>query len=391
VRTLTLLLLLLTGLCVSAHELPERVAIKMLVAEQPETRSLDIMLRVPLEAMRDVDFPLEGPGYLVIDRASRALDEAAGLWIVDEIVLRAAGEALSPGSVTTRLALPANRAFEGIEQARQHFANPPLAASTQVFWRQALLDVRLQFPLPDEVETSDLRLDVALQHLGVLTRVDLLHVAADGSEALFSFDGYIQGLMLEPGALGVASDFLERGVVHILGGIDHLLFLLCLILPLRRLWPLIKAVTAFTVAHSITLAAAALGYVPEPLWFPALVETLIAASIVFLAIENVLLPHFSHRVTIAFLFGLIHGFGFSFALAESLSFATDHQLVALATFNLGVEIGQIGVVLIMVPLLQLLLRVVESERVLVFLISLLVGHTGWHWMLDRLDRLTGYW
>jgi hypothetical protein len=65
--------------------------------------------------------------------------------------------------------------------------------------------------------------------------------------------------MLQPGALGVAADFLERGVLHILGGIDHLLFLLCLTLPLRRLWPLIKVVTAFAVAHSITLSAAALG------------------------------------------------------------------------------------------------------------------------------------
>jgi hypothetical protein len=87
----------------------------------------------------------------------------------------------------------------------------------------------------------------------------------------------------------------------------------------------------------------------------------------------------------------VHGFGFSFALAEALSFAPGHQLVALAAFNVGVEIGQIGVLVIAVPLLQVLSRIVPSERVLVILISLLIGHTGWHWMSERLERLAGYW
>jgi hypothetical protein len=122
-----------------------------------------------------------------------------------------------------------------------------------------------------------------------------------------------------------------------------------------------------------------------------LVESLIAASIVFLAIENVLLPRFSYRFVAASLFGLVHGFGSSFALAESLQFASGHQLAALAALTIGIEIGQVAVVMLMVPMLHLLLRVVESERALVLLISLLVGHTGWHWMLERLERLAGYW
>lgn len=391
VRSLALLLLLLPAFSVTAHELPQRVAVKMLMATAPDSRSVEIMLRVPLEAMRDVDFPLEGPGYLLIDRAHAALGEAAGLWIVDEIALRAGGKPLVPESVTTRLALPTSRAFDSLEMARQHFAGPGLDPSTRLFWRQALLDVRLQIPLPDNAEPSALRLDVALQHLGVLTRVDVLYVAADGAEALFSFDGFAEGLVLEPGMLSVAGDFLNRGVLHILGGLDHLLFLLCLVLPLRRFWPLVKVVTAFTVGHSLTLASAALGFVPQPLWFPALVEALIGASIVFLAMENVLLTRFSHRFAIALLFGLVHGFGFSFALAESLPFAPGHQLVALASFNLGVEIGQLGVLLFLVPVLHLLLRIAASERAVLVLISLLVGHTGWHWMSERLERLSGYW
>jgi hypothetical protein len=97
----------------------------MLVAENRDTRSIEIMLRVPLEAMRDVDFPLYGPAYLAVERAGEALKEAAGLWIVDEIVLRAAGETLAPSSVTTRVALPANRAFDNIEKAGIIFSTRP--------------------------------------------------------------------------------------------------------------------------------------------------------------------------------------------------------------------------------------------------------------------------
>ncbi|MFK7830929.1 MAG: HupE/UreJ family protein [Congregibacter sp.] len=390
-RALALLTLLFAASFVTAHELPPRVAVRMLVAVDAAGRSAEIMVRVPLEAMRDVDFPLEGPGYLRIEQAREALREAAGLWIVDSISLRASGEALLPSHVTTRLALPSNRAFDSLAQAQEHFSGPLLDPSTRIFWRQALLDVRFELLLPPNTAASDLVVDVALQHLGVRTRVDLLYFAANQSESLLSFDGAVQGLSLAPGILSVTGDFFLQGVKHIVSGLDHLLFLICLVLPVRRFWPLVKVVTAFAIAHSITLAAAALGYAPQPLWFPALVEFLIAASIVFLAIENVLRQRFSHRAAIAFLCGLVHGFGFSFTLAEALPFAQNHQLVALASFNLGVEAGQIAVLLVFVLSLQLLSRLVTSERTLILLVSLLVGHTGWHWMSERLERLSGYW
>jgi hypothetical protein len=168
------------------------------------------------------------------------------------------------------------------------------------------------------------------------------------------------------------------------------LFLLCLVLPIRRPWPLVGAVTAFTVAHSVTLGAAALGWVPSVLWFPSLVESLIAASIVFLAIENVLRTSFDARYLAAFVFGLAHGFGFASALRESLQFAQGQQLVAIATFNLGVEAGQLLVLTLLLPVFVWLFPRVPSPRALVIVVSLLVGHTGWHWMTERLTALSGY-
>ena len=183
---------------------------------------------------------------------------------------------------------------------------------------------------------------------------------------------------------------MQSGFAHILDGIDHLLFLLCLVLPLRRFWHLVGVVTAFTAAHSITLFCAAFGLAPGALWFPPLVETLIAASIVYMAIENASsgLPAvalakvgsigsggsdrsggFQRRWIVAFAFGLVHGFGFSFALQDTLQFAGSHLVTSLVSFNVGVELGQLLVLAMLIPVLSLLFRFVVAERIG-------VGHLG---------------
>jgi hypothetical protein len=171
---------------------------------------------------------------------------------------------------------------------------------------------------------------------------------------------------------------------------DHLLFILCLVIPFRRFRSLLVVVTSFTVAHSITLIAAALGFAPDALWFPPLIETLIALSIVFMAFENIVGPRLERRWLIAFVFGLVHGFGFSFALRESLQFAGAHLLTSLVSFNVGVELGQIFVLALAVPVLVWLFKRVVAERMGTILLSALVAHTGWHWMTERASALRQY-
>jgi hypothetical protein len=178
--------------------------------------------------------------------------------------------------------------------------------------------------------------------------------------------------------------FVDLGFFHILDGTDHLLFLLCLVIPFRRLGALIPVVTAFTIAHSVTLIASAYNLAPNFLWFPPLIETLIAISIVYMALENIVGgSSLQRRWMMAFGFGLVHGFGFSFALRESLQFAGSHLLTSLLSFNVGVELGQLLVLVLLVPVLQLLFRYAVAERVGTIILSALVAHTAWHWMLDR--------
>jgi hypothetical protein len=170
------------------------------------------------------------------------------------------------------------------------------------------------------------------------------------------------------------------------------------VIPFRRLRPLIGVVTAFTVAHSITLIASASGHAPGGLWFPPLIEVLIALSILYMALENIVLfasPHgttrrLERRWIIAFLFGLVHGFGFSFALRESLQFSGSHLVTSLLSFNAGVEIGQITVLLLAIPALTLLFQYVVTERVGTIILSAFVAHTAWHWVSDRWTTLRLY-
>ena len=144
------------------------------------------------------------------------------------------------------------------------------------------------------------------------------------------------------------------------------------------------------MAHSVTLIASAFNMAPEAPWFPPLVETIIALSIVYMAVENIVGVKLRRRWLITFGFGLVHGFGFSFALRETLQFAGSHLLMSLLSFNVGVELGQLVVLAVLVPALTLAFKHIVPERIGAVLLSALVAHTGWHWMTERGAELALY-
>jgi hypothetical protein len=246
------------------------------------------------------------------------------------------------------------------------------------------LDILLEYPIASE--RSGFSIQPRLSRLGLQVLTTIRFLPPGGAERAFEIHGDAELVRLDPRWHQAALRFVELGFRHILDGTDHLLFIACLVIPFRRLRPLIVIATAFTIAHSITLMAAAFGYAPEGLWFPPLVETLIATSIVYMALENIVGANVMRRWIIAFGFGLVHGFGFAFALHESLQFAGSHLVTALLAFNVGVEFGQVAVLLVMVPALNLLFRYLP-ERIGVIILSALIAHTGWHWMTERFADL----
>lgn len=370
-----------------AHEVPSRVAVRAYL--KADSSVVRVLVRVPMEAMRDVEFPMRGAGYLDLARTEQALGDAARLWVADAMTIIADGRTLPTGSVVAaRASLPSDRAFETLSSARASFDRAPLDAATDVPVGQAMLDVMLTYPIASP--SAHLAINARFATLGVKTTTVLHYVTPRGDERTYLYDGD-QGVMpLEPGWWYTTSRFTSMGMRHLFGGLDHLLFLLCLIVPVRRIRPIIGIVTAFTVAHSITLAAAGLGFAPNALWFPPLVELLIAVSIVVMAVSNVVGATLERRWIVAFGFGLVHGFAFSSALSDSLQFAGSHLVAALAAFNLGIELAQIMAIALAVPALNWLFRRVVAERPGMIVGSVLIAHSAWHWMTARFEVLSRY-
>ena len=189
------------------------------------------------------------------------------------------------------------------------------------------------------------------------------------------------------GALGVARTYSVLGVEHILSGIDHLLFVLALLIITRGGWKLVKTVTAFTIAHSITLSLAALGYVHVP---SAPVEALIALSIVFVAAEILCGRQGRGGVTarapwiVAFMFGLMHGLGFAGGLSEA-GLPDAHIPTALLFFSLGVEAGHFLFIGVVLSLIAAARRVKWSAPQWAQLVPpYAVGSVAMFWVIQRI-------
>jgi hydrogenase/urease accessory protein HupE len=188
----------------------------------------------------------------------------------------------------------------------------------------------------------------------------------------------------------VAWSYLKMGVIHIFGGIDHLLFVLALVVIVPNRWMLLKTITAFTVAHSITLALAALGFVHVP---PGPTEAVIALSIVFLAVEIVHSRQGKFSVAqrypwaVAMIFGLFHGLGFAGALSEVG--LPQHEIpLALLMFNVGVELGQIAFVFVVLGFLAMFRFACDMFPTIspigrLQLVPYIIGSVAAYWTIER--------
>jgi hypothetical protein len=371
-----------------AHDIPNDVTVQAFV--KPEGQKLHLLLRVPLNAMRDTEFPERGAGYLDLARVDASLREAAMVWIADAIEIYENDSRMpNPQIVDVRASFPSDKSFASYDEAYTHVTGPSLSNDVQVYWNQVMLDVLFEYPIHSD--RSRFSIHPGLARLGLQVIIALRFLPPDGAVRAFEFVGDPGLVRLDPQWYQAALNFVKLGFFHILDGTDHLLFLFCLVIPFRSLRKLIPVVTSFTVAHSITLIASAYNLAPDFLWFPPLIETLIAMSIVYMALENIVGGiGVQRRWMITFGFGLVHGFGFSFALRQTLQFAGSHLLASLLSFNIGVELGQLLVLVLLIPLLHAFFRYAVAERMGTIILSALVAHTGWHWMLDRGSRLAQF-
>jgi len=384
IAALSLVVLMTGTVRVSAHDIPNDLTVQAFA--RPDGHTFTLLVRVPLKAIMDIEFPRREREYVDLDRVDQALHDAATIWLTRRIELYEDDTALSaPRIVSTRLSLESDRSFAAYEQALAHVTGRPLTSATSLFWEQGLLDVLFEYPIASD--RSHFAIRMAFDRLGIRVVTALRFMAPGGVVRPYELEGDAGRVALDPQWQQAAGRFITLGFFHILDGTDHLLFLFCLVIPFRRVWTLVPIVTSFTVAHSITLIASAYNYAPGALWFPPLIEALIAISIVYMALENIAVKSPRRRWIVTFLFGLVHGFGFSFGLQHTLQFAGAHLLTSLLSFNVGVELGQLLVLAVMVPALALLFRVVADTRTTTIVVSVLVAHTAVHWTYDRVGAL----
>jgi HupE / UreJ protein len=379
VAALFVVLVLLPATRLFAHDIPRDVTVQAFA--KPEGQTFKLLVRVPLKAIMDIEFPRKERDFMDLERIDQALRDASMIWLARKVELFEDDTLLpEPRILSTRVALESDRSFASYEQALAHVTGPALGNDVSIFWEQGLLDVLFEYPI--RYDRSHFAIHMAFDRLGIRV-VTALRFMPPGVVRAYELEGDAGLVPLDPRWSQAVLRFVNLGFFHILDGTDHLLFLFCLVIPFRRLWTLVPIVTAFTVAHSITLIAAAYNYAPGALWFPPLIETLIATSIVYMALENIAVDSPRRRWMITFLFGLVHGFGFSFGLQHTLQFAGSHLLTSLLSFNVGVELGQLLVLVLMVPGRGRHVRYLGAGRLGTKKLSAIVAHTAWHWMTDR--------
>jgi len=338
----------------------------------------DLIARVPMDLLRGVPFPV-ADGHYDLPRTGPTA-ELATLLLADSFVLAENDARLTPVRSEGRLVSVSDRSFDQFDHALAS-EHAPIDRQASIPIDSGYLVVHFIYPVTSDHARFEIQSRMAVD-VGVLAPLTVRFQRGDEVGRAMIVAGGADPLDLDPLWYRAAGGFVVLGIEHILSGTDHLLFLLCLVVPVRRLRDIVPVITAFTAAHSVTLIASAMGLAPRGAWFPPLVEAAIAASIVYTAIENIITRSVGRRWLISCLFGLIHGFGFSNALGDSLQFAGKHLLVSLLAFNVGIEAGQLGVLVVGLPVL-IVLRRWFTPRAVVVVLSALGGTLGGVWLFER--------
>ena len=362
-----------------AHEIPVDAQVQVFLKQ--DEQQLTLLIRAPMSAMKEVEFPLIKDTYLNLEKIKPSLEQAAQLWFTDNLKISQNGVLLStPIIENARISLPSDRSFGAYAAALAHVQKTQWNLPDNLVWSQQYLDIQLTYPLASS--GARIGIDFGLQRLALRVGINLRFKLLNAEEQAFELNAKEGVVLLNPSLWQASWRFMKSGFEHILSGTDHLLFIACLILLAPSWMQLLGVITSFTAAHSVTLIASALGFAPSGLWFTPWVEWAIALSILFMALQNIWNPSVRRRWILCALFGLVHGFGFSFALHETLQFAGAHWMVSLLSFNLGVEAGQVLVLLIGVPIARMIIANPQG-RLISLVLSALIAHVAWHWMAER--------
>ena len=364
----------------ASHALPVNTVLNAFV--KIERGQADLVVRIPMDLLRGLPFPRKDSQYDLAE--SEPVVELALQTLAGGFVFLENGVRLKPVKASGRLSRSSDRSFENYDAAAGH-VDERIDPAAQIALDQSVFDVHFVYPIASSQSVFKIQSQVAAD-LGNATKLLVRYVPPDETSRAIIIPGGSEPVSLNPTWYEAAGSFIALGIQHILSGIDHLLFLFCLVIPFRRVRGLFSVITAFTLAHSVTLFASAFHLAPKGAWFPPFVEAAIAASIIYMALENIVGPNLRRRWFITGMFGLVHGFGFADVLTEQLQFAGSYLLLSLFSFNIGIELGQMLVLLLLLPALWLCRRLVP-DRMFVVVLSAIAAAIASRWMWERYQLL----
>lgn len=331
-------------------------------------RAVDVFVRTPLmmatsaaaragkgdPAAREIlirfrpDLPI--PDNLISQRELRHLAPLLAASLSGALHARLNGQPAKPVVQAMRIhSAKAAPPFESLDQARLALTGDLIdAGASLLFVDRAFIDLHLRFATIGNVPVGAFSLadgqGAGLPGEEALTNYLLVH-RGKAQQAFSSRGRLMASPLVAPSPLAGIRSFIASGINHILTGIDHVLFVLCLTIGAATMRALLWRVTGFTLGHTVTLIAGFLGFAPSAAWFIPAVETAIALSIIYAGLIALAKKAPDATFPVAAAIGLLHGYGFSFVLTDSLQLDAPNLIASLLSFNLGVEMGQLAIVI----------------------------------------------
>jgi len=361
----------------NGHDLPPEIVLQAFA--KPEEGRLDLLVRVPLVLLTSFALPKRGPGYLDLAHIDDQLLQAAAS-TGRQIELQGDGVPLVPSVRRARISALSDRSFASYATALDHLQGPPLPVDTDLFWNQGFFDTELEYPVPAARDHFSILVNVAPE-LGNRVKLRVEFLPADGPSVTYLVTGGSGWIALDPRWYEAAWLFVRAGLIDAVA-FDRFVFLLCLVAPFRQFRSLLAVVLGLTGLQALTSTAIAQGHLVDSPLLEPLSSASLGAAIVLLAIGNLAAPGLRRRWLISAWVGAVGGFGLGHLLADALQFAGAHAALSIVTFNAGVALAEVASLALALAAVRLLAACWLGPALAVVVGSAVVGHIGWHWMLD---------
>ena len=379
VITIALCLVLCPGPA-AAHDVAVDKIVTVLVRQEGER--VDLLLRVPLDLLTAVPFPT-ARGEIEVQSARPALERALGL-LGEAIAVFDNGRRVAPSAVAARLSLPSDQSFADYHGAAAHLARAT-PADAEIYSNQGYFDGHLRYAIGSPHAMLSLR-STLRRDLGDSVKLTVRYLPADGTERQLLMTSRSGRVTLNPTPYEAARFFFVAGIRTLLTGTEYLLLLVCLAVPLRTFRDFAVVGGALTAGCSAVLTGTAFNLDQLGSWFGDVAAAAMAASLVYLAVENIVRST-PRRWEAAAALGVLFGFGLSYLLRQRLPFAGPHVLVSVVSFNAGIQVVQLLVAAAVTAGAARLMPDGTTRRAGNLLLSAVIVHTGWHWAAQRASPL----